>query len=49
MDADILIVGAGCAGLSLAVHLLEAGASDLQILLVDRREVDTVASDILHV
>jgi lycopene beta-cyclase len=39
MDADILIVGAGCAGLSLAVHLLEAGASDLQILLVDRREV----------
>jgi lycopene beta-cyclase len=39
MDADILIVGAGCAGLSLAVHLLEAGASDMQILLVDRREV----------
>jgi lycopene beta-cyclase len=39
MDADILIVGAGCAGLSLAVHLLEAGATDLEILLVDRRDV----------
>jgi len=39
MDADILIVGAGCAGLSLAVHLLEAGASDLEILLVDARAV----------
>jgi lycopene beta-cyclase len=39
MDADILIVGAGCAGLSLAVHLLDAGASDLEIVLLDRREV----------
>lgn len=39
MDADLAIVGAGCAGLSLAVHLLEAGADDLDILLVDRREV----------
>ncbi len=37
MDADVLIVGAGCAGLSLAVHLLEAGASDLEIVLLDRR------------
>ena len=37
MDADVLIVGAGCAGLSLAVHLLEAGGSDLEIVLVDRR------------
>jgi len=38
MDADVLIVGAGCAGLSLAVHLLDAGASDLEIVLLDRRE-----------
>lgn len=38
MDADVLIVGAGCAGLSLAVHLLEAGGSDLEIVLLDRRE-----------
>lgn len=37
MDADVLIVGAGCAGLSLAVHLLEAGGPDLEIVLVDRR------------
>ena len=37
MDADVLIVGAGCAGLSLAVHLMEAGASDLEIVLLDRR------------
>ena len=33
-----MIVGAGCAGLSLAVHLLDAGAKDLEIVLVDRRE-----------
>ena len=39
MDADILIAGAGCAGLSLAVHLLDEGASDLEILLLDVREV----------
>jgi lycopene beta-cyclase len=38
MDADILIVGAGCAGLSLAVHLLDAGASELEIVILDRRE-----------
>lgn len=37
MDADVLIIGAGCAGLSLAVHLMEAGASDLEIVLLDRR------------
>ena len=36
MDADLLIVGAGCAGLSLAIHLLEAGASNLEIVLVDQ-------------
>jgi len=39
MDADILIAGAGCAGLSLAVHLLDEGASDLEIVLLDFREV----------
>ncbi|MCL7971044.1 MAG: lycopene cyclase family protein [marine benthic group bacterium] len=37
MDADVLIAGAGCAGLSLAVHLLDA-APDLEILLLDPRE-----------
>ena len=37
MDADVLIVGAGCAGLSLAVHLLDATGSDLEIVLLDRR------------
>jgi len=39
MDADVLIVGAGCAGLSLAVHLLDAGASGLEIVILDRLEV----------
>jgi lycopene beta-cyclase len=34
-----VIVGAGCAGLSLTVHLLEAGCADLEVLLVDRRKV----------
>ena len=38
MDADVLIVGSGCAGLSLAVHLLDVGAEDLEIVLLDRRE-----------
>lgn len=37
MDADVLIVGAGCAGLSLAVQLVEAGAPDLEIVVLDRR------------
>ena len=37
MDADVLIAGAGCAGLSLAVYLLDA-APDLEILLLDPRE-----------
>jgi lycopene beta-cyclase len=37
VDADVLIVGAGCAGLSLAVHLLDATGSDLEIVLLDRR------------
>lgn len=34
-----MIAGAGCAGLSLAVHLLEVGVPELEVLLVDRREV----------
>ena len=37
LNTDILIVGAGCAGLSLAVHLLEAGVTDRRIVLVDHR------------
>lgn len=39
MECDVLIAGAGCAGLSLAVHLLEAGATDLDVLLLEPREV----------
>lgn len=35
-DADCIIVGAGCAGLSLAVHLLERG-TDLRVLLLEPR------------
>ena len=38
MDCDVLIAGAGCAGLSLAVHLIETGTQDLDILLLDPRE-----------
>ncbi len=37
-DADILIVGAGCAGLSLAWHLAEGGLAGRRVLLLDRRE-----------
>jgi lycopene beta-cyclase len=38
LDADIVIAGAGCAGLSLAVHLDLAGANDLGVLLLDPRD-----------
>ncbi|MDJ0835911.1 MAG: lycopene cyclase family protein [Acidobacteriota bacterium] len=37
MDTDILIVGAGCAGLSLAVHLVNAGLCDLHITILDAK------------
>ena len=33
---DLVIAGAGCAGLSLAWHLIEAGVQDRRIALVDR-------------
>ena len=36
MDAEHLILGAGCAGLALAAALVDAGVRE-QILLVDRR------------
>src|SRR5690606_29518390 len=36
-DADIVIVGAGLAGLSTAVHLLERGPADRHLTLVDPR------------
>ncbi len=36
-DTDILIAGAGCAGLSLAVHLVEAGFTEYSITLVEPR------------
>lgn len=36
-DADVLIVGAGCAGLSLAWHLVERGLGGRRLLLVDPR------------
>lgn len=37
MDPDYLIVGAGCAGLSLAVHLIETRRAGLRIAVVDPR------------
>lgn len=37
LDADILIVGAGVAGLSLAHHLVERGLGGRRLLLVDPR------------
>jgi lycopene beta-cyclase len=37
VDAEVLIAGAGCAGLSLAVHLLDVDP-ELDILLLDPRE-----------
>lgn len=36
-DAELLIVGAGCAGLSLAWHLVEHGLGGRRLLLVDPR------------
>lgn len=35
--SDLVIVGAGCAGLSLAVHLVEQGIRDRKILLIEPR------------
>lgn len=41
VDYDYIIAGAGCAGLSLAVHLLRAGAlAGRRLLLVDRAAKD---------
>jgi len=37
MDARFAIVGAGCAGLSLAWHLLDAGLDPRELILVDAR------------
>lgn len=37
LDADCVIVGAGCAGLSLAVHLLDEGPADLRVMLLEPR------------
>lgn len=37
MDPDYLIVGAGCAGLSLAVHLLETRRAGLRVAVLDPR------------
>lgn len=37
-DADAVIVGAGCAGLSLATHLLDAGWRGRRLVLLDPRE-----------
>lgn len=36
-DHDIVIVGAGCAGLSVAVHLLETGIGDRRVTLLEPR------------
>ncbi len=38
VDCDVLIAGAGCAGLSLAVHLMDVGATDLEVVLLEPRE-----------
>ncbi len=38
-DFDVAILGAGCAGLSLAVHLLDAGLADRRVVLIDPRTV----------
>lgn len=38
MEADILIAGAGCAGLSLAVHLLEESRRELRLAIIDPRQ-----------
>lgn len=37
VDPDYLVVGAGCAGLSLAVHLIEAGRADARVAILDPR------------
>lgn len=41
LDADLVIAGAGCAGLSLAMHLDRLGAGDLEMLLLDPRQSHT--------
>lgn len=38
MDTDILVAGAGCAGLSLAVHLQRTGRRDVRVLILDPRQ-----------
>ena len=37
MTSDYLILGAGCSGLSLAIHLVRAGLGGRRIAIVDRR------------
>lgn len=37
-DADLIILGGGCAGLSLGVQLAHAGASRFRTIIVERRE-----------
>jgi len=37
MTSDFVILGAGCSGLSLAVHLARAGLGERRITIVDRR------------
>lgn len=36
-DYDYIIIGAGCAGLSLSVHMLDAGLSERRVLIIDPR------------
>ncbi|MEM9382676.1 MAG: FAD-dependent oxidoreductase, partial [Planctomycetota bacterium] len=36
--ADIVVLGGGCAGLSLAVHLAERGLEDRRVVVLERRE-----------
>lgn len=45
MEADFLIVGAGCSGLSLAAHLVQVGLGARKLIVVDPRPRDGLGRD----